>query len=155
MNLRIRTDCPSFYSDLCDVLRLFYGDVTVEDCSGREAAPGGDLFEHEWLAEDGVWVDRWRNGGHAAERRTPVCHGHPLEVKRVRKRAAKAALYDLLVGMTGVRPPWGSLTGIRPTRLLYEGLEQGLSMDEAVQRVIREFDVSPDRAQLLAEIAQM
>ena len=155
MNLRIRTDCPQFYSDLCDVLRLFYGDVTVEDCSGREAAPGGDLFEHEWSAENGVWVDRWRNGGHAAERRTPVCCGHPLEVKRVRKRAAKAALYDLLVGMTGVRPPWGSLTGIRPTRLLYEGLEQGLSMDEAVQRVIREFDVSPDRARLLAEIAQM
>ena len=28
-------------------------------------------------------------------------------------------------------------------------------MDEAVQRVIREFDVSPDRARLLAEIAQM
>ena len=34
MNLRLCTDNPEFYSDLCDVLRLFYGDVTVADCSG-------------------------------------------------------------------------------------------------------------------------
>lgn len=34
MNLRLCTDNPEFYSDLCDVLRLFYGDVTVADVSG-------------------------------------------------------------------------------------------------------------------------
>lgn len=155
MNLRMRTDNPEFYSDLCDVLRLFYGDVTVEDCSGREAAPGGDLFDHDLTMDGDTWVDSWRHGSRSAQLRTPVCHGHPLEVKRLRKRAAKLCLYNLLKGETGIRPPWGSLTGIRPTRLLYEGMEQGLNRQAAMERVVREFDVSPDRARLLGEIAEM
>ena len=51
--------------------------------------------------------------------------------------------------------PWGALTGIRPTRLLYEALDAGLSMDAARAHVMREFDVSADRAELLCEIAEM
>jgi len=155
MNLRICTANPEFYSDLGDVLRLFYGDVTVEDCSGQDAAPGGDLYAHTFETVDGVWIDRWVNQDRAEEVRTPACEAHPIEIKRLRKRAVKLGLYNLLKKITGLRLPWGSLTGIRPTRLLYEGMEQGLDRDQAMERVISEFDVSPDRAQLLAEIADM
>lgn len=155
MNFRLQTANPEFYSDLGDVLRLFFGDVSLEDCSGREAAPGEDLFVHTLEVKDGAWVDRWAWNGHEAQVVTPVCQGHPLEIKRARKRAAKTGLYNLLKEVTGIRPPWGSLTGIRPTRLLYEGMDQGLSLEEAVLRVEREFDVAPDRAELLGEIAGM
>ena len=155
MTLRLQTANPEFYSDLGDVLRIFFGDVTVTDVSGQPAAPGDDLFSHTLEIEDGLWLDRWENSGRGHVQRTPVCDGHPLEIKRLRKRAVKLSLYNLLKEITGVRPPWGSLTGIRPTRLLYEGMEQGLNRDEAVARVIREFDVSPDRAQLLGEISDM
>lgn len=155
MNLRLQTANPEFYSDLGDVLRLFYGDVALTDCSGQDAAPGEDLFVHTLTDRDGQWTDRWEWNGHACVLVTPACQGHPLQVKRLRKRAAKMGLYNLLKEVTGIKPPWGSLTGIRPTRLLYEGMEQGLSLDEAVLRVEREFDVSPDRAELLGEIAGM
>ena len=57
--------------------------------------------------------------------------------------------------MTGMQPPWGALTGIRPTRLLYEALDTGMQLPDAMQHVQREFDVSADRAGLLAEIAEM
>lgn len=155
MNLRLCTDNPEFYSDLCDVLRLFYGDVTVADVSGTSPEPAGDLFAHSATRAGEVWIDRWSHADATQELRTAVCHGHPLEVKRLRKRAVKLCLYNLLKEETGIRPPWGSLTGIRPTRLLYEGMEQGLDREQAIERVIREFDVSPDRARLLGEIAQM
>ncbi|MGN0803025.1 MAG: coproporphyrinogen dehydrogenase HemZ [Candidatus Faecivicinus sp.] len=155
MMLRLQTDAPEFYSDLGDVLRIFLGDVTVTDVSGQENAPGDDLFVHTVETADGVWIDRWSNGSHAHEQRTPAGGSHPLEVKRLRKRAVKLGLYNLLREITGLRPPWGSLTGIRPTRLLYEGMEQGLDRDAAIERVIREFDVTPDRARLLGEISDM
>jgi len=155
MNLRIATANPEFYSDLGDVLRLFYGDVTVEDCSGQDAAPGDDLYVHTFEVSGGEWIDRWRSAGRTQEVRTPACEAHPIEIKRLRKRAVKLGLYNLLKSITGLRLPWGSLTGIRPTRLLYEGMEQGLDRDAAMERVITEFDVSPDRARLLAEIADM
>ena len=155
MNIRLSTATPEFYSDLGDVLRIFLGDVTVADVSGQENAPGDDLYIHTFETADGQWIDRWFNGSHSHELRTPAGGDHPLEVKRLRKRAVKLGLYNLLKEITGVCPPWGSLTGIRPTRLLYEGMEQGLDRDAAIERVIREFDVSPDRAGLLGEISDM
>ena len=155
MNIRLQTAAPEFYSDLGDVLRIFLGDVTVTDLSGQEAEPGEDLYVHTFETVDNTWIDRWMNGGREHTLRTPVGGDHPLEVKRLRKRAVKLGLYNLLKEITGVRPPWGSLTGIRPTRLLYEGMEQGLDRDAAIERVIREFDVTPDRAGLLGEISDM
>lgn len=51
--------------------------------------------------------------------------------------------------------PWGALTGIRPTRLLYEGLDAGLNREQARRRLCETFDVSADRAELLSQIADM
>ena len=155
MNIRLNTANPEFYSDLGDVLRLFYGDVTVEDVSGQETAPAEDLFVHTWTTRDGKWIDVWSRLDKSETIVTDECTGHPIEIKRQRKRAVKAGLYNLVKEITGLRLPWGSLTGIRPTRLLYEGMEQGLDKDAAMQRVIEEFDVTPEKAQLLSEIADM
>ena len=145
----IRTDAPQFYSDLGDVLRLFYGDVVVSLTEGEV------VFEHRFSDADGLWTDTWASQGRQSRLSRPAFDGTPLEVKRLRKRQVKQALYDLLKDLTGMKPPWGSLTGIRPTRLLYEAMEAGLSLEDAVGRVEEDFDVSPDRAGLLGEIAKM
>ena len=145
----IRTDEPRFFSDLGDVLRLFYGDVAVS----LEA--GNIVFEHRFTDADGLWTDTWASQGRQATLSQPACDGAPLEVKRQRKRQVKQALYNLLKDLTGMRPPWGSLTGIRPTRLLYEAMEAGMDLEAAVAHVTQTFDVSPDRAALLGEIARM
>ena len=78
-----------------------------------------------------------------------------LHRRRAARRLCKQTLYDLLRDMTGLRPPWGSLTGVRPTHLMLEALKEGLSPDEAVSRLVTDFDVAPDRAALLAEIADV
>ena len=77
-----------------------------------------------------------------------------LHRKRAARRLCKQALYDLCREMTGIHPPWGSMTGVRPTHLMLEALASGLSPEEAVQKLVREFDVMPERAALLAEIAE-
>ncbi len=76
-----------------------------------------------------------------------------LHRRRAARRLCKQALYDLLRDMTGIRPPWGSLTGVRPTHLMLEALKEGLTPEAAVDRLVTDFDVAPDRAALLAEIA--
>ena len=80
----------------------------------------------------------------AADERTTL-----LEEKRVLKRLCKQTLYDLCKDVTGVTPPWGSLTGIRPTRLVYEAMEHGRTLDEACAQVGQEFDVSEEKLRLL------
>ena len=147
--IRLITDAPEFFSDLGDVLRLFYGDVSISLTEGDE------VFEHRFTASEGQWVDRWRCADSECALSQPAFEGTPLEVKRLRKRQIKQALYNLLKARTGMRPPWGSLTGIRPSRLLYEAMEDGLSLEDAVLHVQTAYDVTPDRAALLGDIAQM
>ncbi|MGX8706296.1 MAG: coproporphyrinogen dehydrogenase HemZ, partial [bacterium] len=147
--IRIVTDAPEFFSDLGDVLRLFYGDVQIS------MTDGDTVFTHTFNIVDGQWIDRWTGGGQERTLSRPAFDGTPVEVKRLRKRQVKSALYELLKSLTGSRPPWGSLTGIRPTRLLYEAMEAGMALADAVQYVQTAYDVSPDRAKLLGEIAAM
>ena len=147
--IQIRTDTPEFFSDLGDMLRLFYGDVTMSLTEGET------VFEHRFSDIGGQWTDTWKSGGQEYTLSAPVTRGTPVEIKRARKRQVKQCLYLLLKKMTGAFLPWGSLTGIRPTRLLYEAMEAGMDMDDARRHVIDAFDVSPDRADLLCEIARM
>lgn len=74
-----------------------------------------------------------------------------LHRRRTARRLCRQTLYALCRDVTGIHPPWGSLTGIRPTRLLYELLEQGLSLSEAPSVLIRKFDLTAEKAHLLQE----
>ena len=83
----------------------------------------------------------------------PDANLQALHRRRAARRLCKQALYDLLRKMTGIHPPWGSLTGVRPTHLMLEALAEGLSPEEAVARLVNEYDVTEPKARLLAEIA--
>ena len=78
-----------------------------------------------------------------------------LHRKRAARRLVRQTLYNLCREVTGIHPPWGSLTGIRPTHLMYEAIGKGLQGDAAKRYVIDNFDVQPDRAEILWEIAQV
>ena len=149
--IRVRTRTPEFISDIGDMLRLFLGDVQIVEAAADEEAD----YEHEIIEREGRIADRWSHGDLAHEIEQPSPTGTPVEIRRARKRQVKRTLYELLKEMTGMQLPWGALTGIRPTRLLYEALDAGLDMEAARSHVMREFDVSADRAQLLCEIAEM
>ncbi len=76
-----------------------------------------------------------------------------LHRRRAARRLCKQTLYDLCRKTTGIHPPWGSMTGVRPTHLMLEALAEGLSPEDAVERLVRDFDVMRPKAELLAEIA--
>ena len=108
--------------------------------------------------ENGEFRVSFEADGHRAERSAAAPEEEDERVRTLHRRRAarrlcKQTLYDLLREMTGIRPPWGSLTGVRPTHLMLEALKEGLTPEAAVERLTAEFDVAPDRAGLLAEIA--
>ncbi len=76
-----------------------------------------------------------------------------LHRKRSARRLCKQTLYWLCRERTGIHPPWGSLTGVRPTHLMLEALGEGLSPEEAVARLTKRFDVTEEKARLLSRIA--
>lgn len=146
----IFTPTPAFSNDLCDVVRVFWGDAVF-----FINEPGGEtVIAHTEAVENGLRACRMEmTGAHAggAEKSASVS-GDALLDKRFHKRLIKQTLYDVMKQVTGVTPPWGSLTGIRPTRLLYEGMGRGLTLREAAEETRAVFDVRPDKAALLEEI---
>lgn len=65
------------------------------------------------------------------------------------KRWFKRDLYRILSNYHGIKLPYGSLTGVRPTKLLYELLREG---KDAENELINEFDVSSDKVSLICRV---
>lgn len=74
--------------------------------------------------------------------------------KRNIKEALKRATYEILIELTGKQMPWGILTGIRPTKIVHEYLEQQMS-DQGVASILEnDYRISRHKVALLIEIAK-
>ena len=153
MNVSIFTPTPQFANDLCDVVRIFWGGAAF---SVNE--PGGDVtINHTEQVRDGVRFCRMEMAGAYSflyEKSRAVC-ADPLLEKRYHKRLIKQCLYEIMKRAAGRTPPWGSLTGIRPTRRIYEGMSRGRTLTEATEEVRDIFDILPEKAALLREIVEV
>ena len=153
MNVSIFTPTTQFANDLCDVVRIFWGGAAF----AINEAGGEVTITHKEQVRDGVRFCRMEMTGAYSgtyEKNREVSADHLLE-KRYHKRLIKQCLYEIMKQVSGVTPPWGSLTGIRPTRLIYEGMSRGLTLDEATEEVREIFDILPEKAALLREIVEV
>jgi len=65
----------------------------------------------------------------------------------------KVMLYNCLSDYTGRKLPWGSLTGIRPSKIVHSLLAQGLSPDDAYRKLVDYYKLSESKARLTVEVA--
>ncbi len=168
MKICLHTPLPRFANELWDVLKLFYVTegfavvatvpLSAEDEQKAQftaTVPTEDMqvLEHTVFARGGSTVCRFAFQGHSAQRAVmiPVWESELLQ-RRQLKRLCKMTLYDLCRQSTGKQPAWGALTGIRPTRLFYERLAEGMDHAQARQALCADFDVSPEKAELLSRI---
>lgn len=73
----------------------------------------------------------------------------PIVKKRITKRYAKLSLYKALARFYGKDLPWGSLTGIRPTKLAYQQIE---NTGEFSNFFIDTMKVSEEKTCLIEEV---
>lgn len=69
------------------------------------------------------------------------------------KWAVTRSVYRYLENFTGEKLAWGILTGVRPTKLIMQKLEAGISREEILRSFQEEDLVSPEKAQLAYETA--
>jgi oxygen-independent coproporphyrinogen-3 oxidase len=147
------TNQPEFFNDLSDVVRLFFG---MEKISPVEEG-AGLAITHRFSAEGSRWFERCevKGGGRPKAEKAlafDAVSGGRLHVERLKKRYAKLCLYALLKEYMGFAPPWGSLTGIRPTKLARQLMDEGLSLPQAVEELQSLFDVSAPKARLVGDV---
>ncbi|MDE6784165.1 MAG: coproporphyrinogen dehydrogenase HemZ, partial [Ruminococcus sp.] len=62
-------------------------------------------------------------------------------------------IYHILYKKTGINPPWGLMTGIRPVKKVTELIQQGFSESEIRQRLTERYELSPKKFSLAYETA--
>lgn len=74
--------------------------------------------------------------------------------KKLARNPIKGKLYGMLSEYTGKSLPWGSLTGVRPTKIATECLEQGRD-EESIRRLYTDvYLATPQKADICIEVAK-
>lgn len=77
-----------------------------------------------------------------------------ISEKREQKRYINKKLYQTLVKKIGEEHAWGNMTGVRPTKMIMERLEEGSSEEEIIRYMHDTYVVSEKKAMLGIEIAK-
>ena len=143
--VQLITNVTQYENDIAEEIRLFLG--AVEIC--REDA--GAEYRMQIMLDREMRTASGTLNGESASFPVFPDGGDALECKRQEKRAVKRTAYALMQKVCPKKMPWGSLTGIRPTKLLRE-LEQRHGAAEAVRQFREVFSVEDDKLRLAATI---
>lgn len=147
--LDFSTNRQDILSELLDEIKLFFPypedcDAVVRHVCKIENAENGCKIENF------VTVD-----GKNYRSETEIKSGlNERDFKRLYKRACKSAVYHAFSDFTGIKPPWGSLTGIRPSKLVYDMLDEGIALERCPAELTKRFEVSEEKARLICDIVK-
>ena len=125
-------------------------DGRADDCQRKtkDAEKLTDIYIDFDENEIAVWLGE-KIAGKAVRREFSPDSGRP-EIKNVLKQL----LYQALSENLGRRLPWGTLTGIRPTKIPMGWLEEGRSEEEILADMERKYYISPEKGRLSIDIAK-
>lgn len=93
-----------------------------------------------------------RRGGQAD---WSACAAAPGEADADREYALCRMLYHFLMKKTGIRPPWGMMTGVRPVRIIHDMRAAGATEEEIRARFVDHFECTPERFETALRIAEV
>lgn len=140
---------PEFEYDIHSLIKAFYPEQNVSVTA-----------ENKTYDEPAIWqmqIDYWEKSIHIAwqknrfvEREFAVDFSDRAETKN----RLKQNLYQMLCEHTGKTLPWGTLTGIRPTKIPMKLLEEGKTRDEIKKYMKDTYYASDEKIELSMDIAE-
>ncbi len=134
----------SFNHEVEELIRAFFpfeevvDGFSLEGYSLRNSLKGG-------LGTTGLYFD----GNLIEEKNFQV-----EEEKRQLKNNIKRNVYDLLEKLSARSLPWGILTGIRPSKLVHELMDQGLEDDLIGEILRRDYRISDEKLEFIIGISR-
>ncbi|MBP5299689.1 MAG: coproporphyrinogen dehydrogenase HemZ, partial [Lachnospiraceae bacterium] len=126
--LKVKTNVIGFDYDIHSLVKAFYPEEEVRVYSEEECDEPDVTFDFRGAKPD--------------------------EDRPLYKNEFKIKLYENLSNATGKTLPWGTLTGIRPTKLPMEMIQEGKSDEEIREKLKSTYLVSDEKIDLSIEIAK-
>ena len=149
--IEVKVNIPSYEYDIHSLVKAFYPkeEVSVQvkeqfdtDCPFKLDVAFGNGYVEVQTMENGRSI--YKDGVDLPE---------TLTRKEVKDRF-KRLIYNALSDYSGRKLPWGTLTGIRPTKIPMAMLEQGASDEEIKTYMEETYYCSEEKIQLSTDIAK-
>ena len=156
MILLVEND-TSYTNDLRAMLMAFYSGERITGVSPNQVADyNKELFREFRFVFTALFMEkhtrlRLEEGGKVVF--TAYINGEYGDKARFRNKL-KLAAYRLLSEYTGRELPWGSLTGMRPTKIATKAFGEGLARDEIIDGYMEAYMVSEEKAALAVDVAE-
>lgn len=142
--IKVYTNLENYQYDLHALIKAFYPGHEVKVYDMRQREESTDRIEVNFLPQ------RLEVSFHIGKEKS-YCEKTDTSVT---KNEYKLALYKMLCDFTGKTLPWGSLTGIRPTKLPMGMLSEGVEEPDIIKSLKEIYAVSEEKAQLSLDIAK-
>ncbi|SHJ50967.1 coproporphyrinogen dehydrogenase HemZ [Paramaledivibacter caminithermalis] len=76
-----------------------------------------------------------------------------IQERKELKRRIKVSIFDALSKICNINLPWGILTGIRPTKIVHELLDENFSVNEINKVLKNEYRISDEKIKLVTDVA--
>ena len=157
--IKVRLNRPEFAYDIHSLVKAFYPAEDVNVCAGekkedniskRDEQPvtghASILFDKNSVhsvisAPDGTVLNEDR------------LVSEKMDDRKTARNVLKTLLYRQLIAITGKKLPWGNLTGIRPTKIPMDLLDEGKTPDEIRASMQEHYFVSAGKADLAVQTA--
>ena len=148
MEISIVLNDDSFEYDVYGLVKAFYPKAGV-----KRAEKAGDNFVSVII--DGKISVKAQIEGTGKSADCPVCTDNISEEdgRKNNKNILKRLLYGALCEITGQKLPWGTLTGIRPTKIPTRLIEEGKTDDEISGYMKETYLCSDEKTRLSIDIA--
>lgn len=149
MNTKIKfgTNEEKYYPEYMELVREFYPSVI--DCEDGEEIFLELFFDVEQLKVI-IKSKLLPENYYEINQKIDISSNNLAKIAQI-KRISKVALYDVLKTVTNASLPYGSLTGIRPTKLFHDLKDKG---HDAAKVFEEDFRVSKSKTALVAEIVE-
>ncbi len=137
------TGLPSGY-EVEHLVRLFY---PMAPLAAQPPAPDEDCVWAE-LNGEGLFAFVREKGESRSARAALPAEESPAF-------ALASLTYGLLRGWTGLRPPWGKMTGVRPVRLIHDKRAAGWGEERIDALFLERFDCSKEKYEMAKAIANL
>lgn len=157
--LIVKTNAPGFEYDIHSLVKAFYPGEEIKVMTDREADLSGCFPVISIQIENtGAAVEIPEYPG--SETSGAVCKRKRWEIKwpeqterPLVKNHLKQLIYSALSETLGKMLPWGTLTGIRPTKIAMGLLEGGAEEKQVLQQMREDYLLSEEKGALALEIA--
>ena len=136
----------SFKYEIEAILKLFFNTARFSFISDRSCETE-DSFVIAEIRDNKLIAEVRLSGSNIVSNSAPAGTDDENEFNLCRM------LYHILCQKTGITPPWGMMTGIRPVKKVIELMRQGLNKEEISQCLSSKYEISPSKLDIAYETA--